>query len=140
MFAYCRNTPVSRVDISGTVDTYSKDQDGKILSPEELESRNKDGGGKGLSNTVRQGGLLPKDYYVGKHAPKYSTPNSSYTNYSYNTYTNSYERSTAYYDYAGRQVLRIDWTNHGRSNHGNPHVHRYTYNSVYRDGTEMRLD
>ena len=34
----------------------------------------------------------------------------------------------------------IDWTNHGYSNHGNPHVHYTTYNSQYRDGFTIRWD
>ena len=83
--------------------------------------------------------FLPNSFYS-KHAPKQSTPNSSYTNYLYNDYTGKYEKSTAYYDFAGRQTIRIDWTNHGYSNHGNPHVHYTTYNSQYRDGTTIRWD
>ena len=83
--------------------------------------------------------FLPDSFYS-KHAPKQSTPNSSYTNYTYNNYTGKYEKSTAYYDFAGRQIIRIDWTNHGYSNHGNPHVHYTTYNSQYRDGFTIRWD
>ena len=83
--------------------------------------------------------FLPDGFYS-KHAPKQSTPNSSYTNYTYNNYTGEYERSTAYYDFAGRQNIRIDWTNHGYSNHGNPHVHYTIYNSQYRDGFSIRWD
>ena len=51
--------------------------------------------------------FLPDSFYS-KHAPKQSTPNSSYTNYTYNDYTGKYEKSTAYYDFAGRQNIRID--------------------------------
>ena len=83
--------------------------------------------------------FLPDSFYS-KHAPKQSTPNSSYTNYTYNNYTGKYEKSTAYYDFAGRQNIRIDWTNHGYSDHGNPHVHYTTYNSQYRDGFTIRWD
>ena len=83
--------------------------------------------------------FLPDSFYK-KHAPKQSTPNSSYTNYTYNDRTGRYDKSTAYYDSAGRQVIRIDWTNHGYSNHGNPHVHYTTYNSMYRDGKTVRWD
>ena len=83
--------------------------------------------------------FLPDSFYS-KHAPKQSTPNSSYTNYTYNNYTGKYEKSTAYYDFAGRQTIRIDWTNHGYSNHGNPHVHYTTYNAQYRDGFTIRRD
>ena len=83
--------------------------------------------------------FLPDSFYS-KHAPKQSTPNSSYTNYTYNNYTGKYEKSTVYYDSAGRQNIRIDWTNHGYSNHGNPHVHYTTYNSQYPDGFTIRWD
>ena len=83
--------------------------------------------------------FLPDSFYS-KHAPKQSTPNTSYTNYTYNSYTGKYEKSTAYYDFAGRQIIRIDWTNHGYSDHGNPHVHFTTYSSRYRDGITIRWD
>ena len=83
--------------------------------------------------------FLPDSFYS-KHAPKQSTPNSSYTNYTYNNYTGKYEKSTAYYDFAGQQNIRIDWTNHGYSNHGNPQVHYTIFNSQYRDGFTIRWD
>ena len=92
------------------------------------------------AQTVADDELFLPDSFYSKHAPKQSTPNSSYTNYTYNNYTGEYEKSTAYYDFAGRQVIRIDWTNHGYSNHGNPHVHYTTYNSQYRDGYTIRWD
>ena len=84
--------------------------------------------------------MLPKDYYFAKKAPKQSTPFSSYDNYNYNMRTGQWEKSTAYYDIAGRQAFRIDWTNHGRLDHGSPHVHLYYYNNIYRDGISKRLD
>ena len=83
--------------------------------------------------------FLPDSFYS-KHSPKQSTPYSSYTNYKYNSYTGKYERSTAYYDFAGRQSIRVDWTNHGYSNHGNPHVHYTIYNSQYPYGRSFRWD
>ncbi len=92
------------------------------------------------SQTVADDDTFLPDSFYSKHAPKQSTPNSSYTNYTYNNYTGKYEKSTAYYDFAGRQNIRIDWTNHGYSNHGNPHVHYTTYNSQYRDGFTIRWD
>lgn len=92
------------------------------------------------TQTVADDELFLPDSFYSKHAPKQSTPNSSYTNYTYNNYTGEYEKSTAYYDFAGRQTIRIDWTNHGYSNHGNPHVHYTTYNSQYRDGFTIRWD
>ncbi len=83
--------------------------------------------------------FLPDDFYS-KKAPKQSTPNSSCVHYKHNVRTGEYEKSTVYYDFAGRQTIRIDWTNHGFLNHGNPHVHYTTYSSQYRDGISIRWD
>ena len=84
--------------------------------------------------------FLPDEYYMNNKAPKQSVPNSSYVSTKYNTYTGKYETSTAFYDNAGRQTIRIDWTNHGYSDHGNPHVHYTYYNAQYRDGKPIRWD
>jgi hypothetical protein len=43
MFAYCRNNPVCRIDISGTVDTDCADSDEDILDDKEITGM--DGGG-----------------------------------------------------------------------------------------------
>ena len=93
---------------------------------------------KNQKNTQRP--FLPDDYYANRKAPKYSTPNSTYVNYKLNSYTGEYEKSTVCYDFAGRQVIRIDWTNHGYPNHGNPHVHYTIYDAQYRDGNTIRWD
>ena len=87
-----------------------------------------------------QNTFLPDEYYSNKKAPALGTPNSSYVNYKYNDYTGKYEKSTSYYDFAGRHVIRIDWSNHGFSDHGDPHVHYTIYNSQYRDGITIRWD
>ena len=47
MFAYCRNNPVHRVDVSGTEDAVCYDEDGKPLSSEDIENLT-NGGGSGL--------------------------------------------------------------------------------------------
>ena len=83
--------------------------------------------------------FLPSQYYTTNKAPKYSTPGSSNTTIRYNDYTGKYEKSTTYYDYAGRQSIRIDWTNHGYSNHDNPHIHFTFYSNIYPNGFSMRL-
>ena len=44
MFSYCRNNPVSRIDVSGTADSIAYN-DGELLSNDELDSRS--GGGAG---------------------------------------------------------------------------------------------
>lgn len=97
-----------------------------------------------LSNNITSGKetkntFLPDTFYS-KHAPKQSTPYSTYTNYKFNDHTGKFEKSTAFYDLAGRQSTRIDWTNHGYLDHGNPHVHITTYNSQYPDGKPIRWD
>ena len=164
MFAYCRNNPISRKDAMGTDDvcvTDVNDDDnplndvGTYYRPGGATATGGNGGsttggntggnttGGNAGNTTSVGGtqdsLLPNSFYS-KHAPKQSTPNSSYTNYTYNYHTGKFEKSTAYYDYAGRQCIRIDWTNHGYSDHGNPHVHYTIYNWLYRDGISTRWD
>ena len=72
MFAYCRNNPVCRIDISGTEDTIAYG-DGELLSNDELDERAKGGGSKTLP---RQGPVEgnPKAPPVdagkqGKHVP-----------------------------------------------------------------------
>ena len=154
MFAYCRNNPVCRVDISGTEDAVAY-SDEELLSSQDLEQLTSGGGssyggssgqcgvmgGSNAShNSNQDDSILPLEYYIGKKAPKFADPNSEYTNYSYNDYTGKFEKSTAYYDFAGRQVYRIDWTNHGRSDHGNPHFHVIYYDNIYPNGIERRLN
>lgn len=163
MFAYCRNNPVYRKDISGTTDVEIFDDDSNLLDDDKVINGGKLGNGTSGGNKFgrdfgenpgkpggqtmpnRQGSqpitdgktFLPDDFYS-KHAPKQSTPNSSHTQYKYNNHTGEYERSTVCYDFAGRQIIRIDWTNHGYSDHGNPHVHITTYNSQYPYGIHVR--
>ena len=85
--------------------------------------------GMAVSNNS-SGAFLPDSYYIKNKAPDYSTPYTSNTTVKYKNYTGEYERSTTYYDYAGRRSIRIDWTNHGYSDHGNPHIH-FTYIQIY---------
>ena len=82
--------------------------------------------------------FLTEKYYATKEAPKNYTPCSEYTNWKYNAHTGEYEYSIAYYDYGGRQTLRIDWTDHGRANHTNPHAHVYIYDGEYPMGIDAR--
>lgn len=49
MFAYCRNNPVCRIDATGTADTVSYSEDGKLLSSDELEDHGGGGGGSRFS-------------------------------------------------------------------------------------------
>ena len=83
--------------------------------------------------------FVPEKYWT-RNASKVGTPNSSYTHYKYNVDTRQWERSTVFYDSAGRQAIRIDWTNHGCRDHGNPHVHITTYGVGFEKGRGMRID
>ena len=94
-----------------------------------------------VHNSCSQTTLLPDDYWVGKKAPLYSTPNSIYENYKFNSHTGEWEYSVAYYDVGGRQYKRVDWTNHGYSDHSNPHIHYRRYDSQHPMGVkEPRVD
>ena len=162
MFAYCRSNPVSRKDVLGTDEVDCFDADVDPTDNDEDWSGGRIGGGGNREITVGGGGsprdfsgkigikynsdrgnpeasktFLPKEYYSSNKAPTQSTPNSRLENYKYNEYTGEYEYSTAYYDNAGRLAIRIDWTNHGRADHGNPHVHMRIYNAEYRDGHKI---
>ena len=81
--------------------------------------------------------FVPGEYWT-KNASKFNTPYASYIHQKYNKVTGKIENSFVMYDYAGRQVLRIDYTNHGRSDHTNPHVHKYIYGNEYVYGKEER--
>lgn len=83
--------------------------------------------------------FVPDEYWERK-ASKYGIPNTTIKHQRYNSYTGEIELSTVSYDYAGRQSIRIDWTNHGRSNHENPHVHYTTYGKGYAQGRTIRWD
>ena len=83
--------------------------------------------------------FVPEKYWT-RNASKVGMPNSTYTHYKYNVDTRQWERSTVFYDSAGRQAIRIDWTNHGCRDHGNPHVHITTYGVGFEKGRGMRID
>ena len=177
MFAYCRNNPISRKDVTGNWDISVEDNadDDNPLNDMGGAVHGAGGGGNNTSNAhswladgknygspsntqnivpsnkgfgnhydpnvgSAQNTLVPRDYYINNKAPKQSTPGSQLETYSYNPYTGQWEHSTSFYDFAGRQAIRIDWTNHGRLDHGSPHVHLYNYNSMYRDGIHRRFD
>ena len=45
MFAYCRNNPVSRIDVTGMADADCYNEDGELLSSDDIENRSGGGGG-----------------------------------------------------------------------------------------------
>ena len=56
MFAYCRNNPVRRIDISGTADADLVDEDGRPLESEDIE-KDAGAGAPGSSNANHNGNL-----------------------------------------------------------------------------------
>ena len=79
--------------------------------------------------------FVPDEYWT-RNAPLNGTPNSKIQHQKMLS-GGSIETSTVIYDYAGRQSIRIDWTNHSRLDHGFPHVHfRFYGNNIYK----FRLD
>ena len=65
MFAYCRNNPACRKDVTGTEDTVAYN-DGELLSNDDLDDRAKSGGKGSGTRIYRYGGtnkgnLVPKE-------------------------------------------------------------------------------
>jgi len=83
--------------------------------------------------------FLPDEFYS-KNVPLLGTPCSHYTHVKYNNKTKEFEKSTVYYNSNAQQSLRIDWTNHGRNDYGNPHVHIRIFDAANVDGRKVRLD
>lgn len=85
--------------------------------------------------------FLPISYWENNKAPLSATPNSRIVTYKFNGYTGLWEKSESFYGINGRWVIRIDWTNHGRYDHANPHVHMRIYNDRYPEGLKLtRMD
>ena len=169
MFSYCRNNPASRKDTSGTEDVCVEDFNEDDNPLNDVGNPTGGGGGRGMGvkssyyTTQRvqaydwqwqnsrynqsptsvpktSSTLLPDKYWTNKKAPLNSTPNSSYTNTKYNGRTGKWEFSTAYYDSGGRQFMRIDWTDHGYPDHGNPHIHYKIFDAKHPMGINGRID
>ena len=91
------------------------------------------------SNLLESGTFVPKEYWTRK-APIHSIPNTRINHLRLNLKTNVIENSTVIYDFSGRQRYRIDWTNHGRMDHSNPHLHEIIWGYKYspEKGYEIR--
>ena len=83
--------------------------------------------------------LLPDEAWH-KNAPKQVTPGTNEILHTkYNHRTRTLEKSHVKYDDYGRQVERVDYSNHGYpENHTNPHTHKYEYNQTYPKGYEIK--
>ena len=75
-----------------------------------------------------------------KDAPNFNTPNSKITHYK--EHNGVIEKSIVIYDDYGRQKWRIDYNNHGYSNHSIPHLHERVFGIGYDliKGKEDRYD
>ena len=90
-----------------------------------------------VHNKCRGESFVPDEYWE-RDASKFGTPNTTITHKKYNSHTGKIEISTVSYDYAGRQTVRIDWTNHGYLDHKNPHVHYTIFGKGYESGRTIR--
>ena len=67
--------------------------------------------------------------YWQNYAPSQVAPGTTRLNWDrISGRTGQYENSTVIYDQFGRQSYRVDWTNHMRADHSNPHLHELKYN------------
>ena len=78
------------------------------------------------------------DEYWSRNAPKNSTPGAKFDHYKNNN--GVIEKSTVIYDNYGRQQYRIDYNNHGYSDHSKPHLHEFIYGPGHEKGWEFRWD
>ena len=80
------------------------------------------------------------DAYWKKNAPDFNTPNSKITHIK--EHNGVLEKSTVIYDEFGRQKWRVDYSNHGYSDHSIPHLHERVFEPGYDPikGKETRYD
>ena len=78
---------------------------------------------------------------IGKGMHQIITPPNSRIKF-YKEHNGLIEESTVVYDNAERQKDRADYTNHGRLDHSNPHLHEYIFGPGYDSikGMEIRYD
>jgi hypothetical protein len=117
MFAYCRNNPVRRIDISGAADADCVDDD--PLDEEDILKSSQGGGvSQSSGSNAPVNGASDSSGY-GK-APKQGIPGSTYTQYSSDG-KNTVVSKTTYNNYGVRES-HIDYQgrDHGV---GLPHIH-----------------
>ena len=67
--------------------------------------------------------------YWEQNASNYNTPSSKIMHYK--VHNDIIEKSIVIYDDFGRQIWRIDYNNHGYSDHSIPHLHERYYSPGY---------
>jgi hypothetical protein len=83
-------------------------------------------GGFGTMMEVEEAARYAK--YWERYAPKLSTPGSRIDWTRVSGRTGRMESSRVIYDNGGRQIYRVDFSDHMRpSSHSNPHLHQYEY-------------
>ena len=109
-------------------------EDGSIIK-ENLES-----GSTTFADMMSPKEATRYEAYWKQNAPNYNTPNSKITYYK--EHNGVIEKSTVIYDDFGRQRWRIDYNNHGYSDHSIPHLHEREYSPRYdpMKGKETRYD
>lgn len=124
MFAYCRNNPVRRIDISGAADADCVDDD--PLDEEDILKSSQGGGVSQSSESNAPVNDASDSSGYGK-APPQGIPGSTYTQYSSDG-KNTVVSQTTYNDY-GVRGIRIDYQgrDHGI---GLPHVHDYSWGII----------
>ena len=91
-------------------------------------------------NIIKEKTFVPESYWHKKANPL-GTPLEKYDHYRLSS-SNLLEKSTIINDIGGRQKYRIDWTNHNRLDHSNPHLHEIVYGPQYDPiyGNKIRWD
>ncbi|MCI8361940.1 MAG: hypothetical protein HFJ41_02105 [Clostridia bacterium] len=92
-----------------------------------------------ISNKSKSTAFVPEEYWT-RNAPRIGTPNTNIEYLKLNLYTNKIEKSNVIYDFAGRQIFRVDYTNHGRIDHTKPHLHTIRWDFIYLNGKEDRFN
>ena len=121
---------------------------GAAMSPDLLRGANilmsAAGLSKATSPNVKTSGtpssnLLPDEAWH-KNAPIQVPPGTNEISHTkYNPHTGTLEKSNVKYDNYGRQIERVDYSDHGYpQNHTNPHTHKYEYNQTYPKGHEIK--
>ena len=94
---------------------------------------------RNLRERVSPTKILPDEAWY-KDTSKQVTPGTKEIIHTkYNPRTGTLERSHVKYDDYGRQIERVDYSNHGYpTNHTIPHTHRYEYNQTYPQGRKIK--
>ena len=132
MFAYCRNGPVFRIDISGTLDVECDDNNDGLINNQIGDGRS---GGTVSPDTTGATSNFSLHTSGPGQAPKQGASGSIYTQYSSDGQSNIVSQTT--YNEYGLPGQRIDYS--GRDHHvGLPHIHTFSYRVKLSTGEVVR--